>query len=184
MYRSRLLHGSLLPSPPPSSGHELLRITAASHSSSDTSIWSLLLLPDGTIVSGDSEGAVQFWEGTTGTLICRLQNHAADVLTLAYSAGHVFAAGVDPRVSWRAGRARQRARGLSGRARRKARGPRGRAGRARGRASGTRGRASGARGRARDQGGGQGRQRVGPWRQGGGGLTLCSWYPIVGCVAL
>ena len=77
----------------------MLRITAASHTASDTCIWSLLLLPDGTIVSGDSEGAVQFWDATTGTLMTRLQNHAADVLSLAYSAGHVFAAGVDPRVS-------------------------------------------------------------------------------------
>lgn len=63
-------------------------------------VWSLAVLPDGTIVSGDSEGATQFWEGRFGTLVSRLQQHAADVTALAASAdgAFVYSAGVDPRV--------------------------------------------------------------------------------------
>jgi U3 small nucleolar RNA-associated protein 4 len=61
-------------------------------------VWALLVTSDGTIVSGDSEGAVQFWDGSNGTLLTRLQRHAADVLALAEWRGSVWAAGVDPRV--------------------------------------------------------------------------------------
>jgi U3 small nucleolar RNA-associated protein 4 len=64
-------------------------------------VWALLVLPDGTIVSGDQEGAVQFWDGGFGTLLSRQQHFAADVLALAASpdGSSVWASGVDPRVS-------------------------------------------------------------------------------------
>lgn len=97
-----LLAHPLHPSPPlclPATGQELLRITAASHSGASLCVWALLVTGDGTIVSGDSEGAVQFWDGSNGTLLTRLQRHAADVLALAEWRGSVWAAGVDPRVS-------------------------------------------------------------------------------------
>ena len=64
-------------------------------------MWRLLSLPDGTLVSGDSEGAVQFWEPRFGTLLSRFAVHKADVLALAAGedGGCVFAAGVDPQVT-------------------------------------------------------------------------------------
>ena len=57
-------------------------------------------LPCGTLVSGDSAGRVQFWDGMHGTLLFGFQQHAADVLTLAATpAGDaVFASGVDHQV--------------------------------------------------------------------------------------
>jgi U3 small nucleolar RNA-associated protein 4 len=82
-------------------GHELLRITAGDASGKELCVWALLVLPDGTIVSGDSCGGVAFWEGRFGTQIARFAQHDADVLQLAASAdgASVFAAGVDPRIA-------------------------------------------------------------------------------------
>ncbi|KAL4423732.1 hypothetical protein ABPG75_001033 [Micractinium tetrahymenae] len=85
------------------SGRELLRITArdGGQGSGEACIWSLLVLPDGTVVSGDSSGNVQFWDGKFGTLLARFSQHQADVLQLAASTdgNMVFAAGVDPQVA-------------------------------------------------------------------------------------
>lgn len=63
-------------------------------------MWALEVLADGTLVSGDQEGAVQFWDGRFGTLLTRHQQFAADVLTLAASPDGkmVWASGVDPKV--------------------------------------------------------------------------------------
>lgn len=85
----------------PLSGRELSRITASSRTNSPVSVWSLLVLPDGTLVSGDSDGATQFWDRQFGTLLHRFTQHSADVLALAASpdGGCVFAAGVDPRIA-------------------------------------------------------------------------------------
>lgn len=54
----------------------------------------------GTLVSGDSEGAVQFWDGAMGTHQRRLETHTADVLCITASANElqVFASGVDHKV--------------------------------------------------------------------------------------
>lgn len=67
----------------------------------DTVVWDLLFLPDGTLVSADSEGAVQFWDGATGTLLRRFAQHQADVLRLAAAPDGraVWAAGVDPQLA-------------------------------------------------------------------------------------
>ena len=55
-----------------------------------------------TVVSGDSLGHVQFWDGGTGTLLdtFRQNDDGADVLDLAVSGDgmRVFASGVDSRV--------------------------------------------------------------------------------------
>lgn len=67
-----------------------------------TRIWALQALQDGTVISADSNGHVQFWEGATGTLQQTiLQNEStADALDLAVSEDEckVFAVGVDSRV--------------------------------------------------------------------------------------
>ncbi|PRW61122.1 WD40 repeat [Chlorella sorokiniana] len=85
------------------SGHEVLRITAGdgTGASKEGCIWSLVVLPDGTVVSGDSAGNVQFWDGRFGTLLAGFSQHQADVLQLAASAdgNMVFAAGVDPQLA-------------------------------------------------------------------------------------
>ena len=67
-----------------------------------TRVWSLLLLDDMTIVSGDSLGHVQFWDGKLGTLLRSYDQNPerADVLTLCVNKKqtHVFASGIDSRV--------------------------------------------------------------------------------------
>lgn len=82
-------------------GTESRRITVGTSSTSPPCVWALLVLPDGTVVSADQEGAVQFWDGAFGTLLARHQQHAADVLALAASqdGGSVWASGVDPKVA-------------------------------------------------------------------------------------
>lgn len=48
-------------------------------------VWSVAFLSDNTIISGDSAGKVQFWDGVTGTL---LRTHLVtkwDVLCLSVS---------------------------------------------------------------------------------------------------
>lgn len=82
-------------------GIELQRITVGTSSTSPPCVWALTVLRDGTIVSGDGDGAVQFWDGRFGTLLSRQQQFAADVLTLVGSPDgkSVWASGVDPRVS-------------------------------------------------------------------------------------
>jgi WD40 repeat protein len=67
-----------------------------------TKVWALKLLQDGTLISGNSLGNVQFWDSATGTLLQSIQQNElkADVLGLAVSAeeNKVFASGVDSRV--------------------------------------------------------------------------------------
>ena len=62
-------------------------------------MWALLVLPDGSLVSGDSAGLVAVWDGGLGTQLSAF-SHDADILALAASpAGDaVFASGVDPRI--------------------------------------------------------------------------------------
>jgi len=68
-----------------------------------TRVWCLQVLNDGTIVSGDSLGLVQFWDGRAGTLIQKFEHNTqgADVLDLAVSLDQkkIFASGVDPLVA-------------------------------------------------------------------------------------
>ncbi|KAL2645510.1 hypothetical protein R1flu_013097 [Riccia fluitans] len=83
---------------------ELFRITAGLGgrvSGPELCVWSLLALRNGTVVSGDSTGSVQFWEAEHGTLLQQHSKHKADVLALAASPSHkiVFAAGADGQVT-------------------------------------------------------------------------------------
>jgi U3 small nucleolar RNA-associated protein 4 len=80
-----------------------LRMTLESHGrSTPTRVWALHALADGTLVSGDSLGHVQLWDGNSGTLIQSFDqnDNKADVLSLAVSGNdcRVFASGVDSRV--------------------------------------------------------------------------------------
>ncbi|KAL3698853.1 hypothetical protein R1sor_012929 [Riccia sorocarpa] len=83
---------------------ELFRITAGlggRSTGSELCVWSLLALSNGTVVSGDSTGSVQFWEAEHGTLLQHHSKHKADVLALAAAPSHkiVFAAGADGQVT-------------------------------------------------------------------------------------
>lgn len=82
-------------------GRELLRITAGDGSGRELCVWALLVLPDGTIVSGDSNGNTQWWDGNFGTRIQSLTQHGADVLALAASPDGrlVFSSGSDNQVA-------------------------------------------------------------------------------------
>ena len=68
-----------------------------------TRVWALRALRDGgTVVSGDSLGHVQFWDGHLGTLLATFDQNEnkADVLCMAVSRNQckVFASGIDSRV--------------------------------------------------------------------------------------
>ena len=82
---------------------ELLRITLPHGAGPQAApcVWSVLVLADGTLVSGDSEGYTSFWDGEHGTMHQSFKAHEADVLALAGTpAGDaVFASGVDSKVA-------------------------------------------------------------------------------------
>ncbi|KAF5337342.1 hypothetical protein D9611_003236 [Ephemerocybe angulata] len=65
-----------------------------------TLVWTVGVLGDGTIVSGDSVGLVKFWDSRTGTQLQSFQAHGADVLCMAISADGktVYTSGVDQKT--------------------------------------------------------------------------------------
>jgi WD40 repeat protein len=66
-----------------------------------TYIWSIKVLSDSTIVTGDSRGHVQLWDGEVGVLMITLHQHTAEIMALAVSPdeSQIFASGVDCRVT-------------------------------------------------------------------------------------
>ncbi|XWS22036.1 hypothetical protein CRYUN_Cryun29cG0000500 [Craigia yunnanensis] len=84
-------------------GHEIFRSTVLLGglcSGPELCIWSLLSLRCGTVVSADSTGSVQFWNGDNGILLQAHSNHKGDVNTLAAAPcqKRVFSAGSDGQV--------------------------------------------------------------------------------------
>jgi len=78
-----------------------LRITVENRGRAiPTKIWALKVLDDHTIVSGDSLGHVQFWDGKLGTLIQTFDHSKTDVLDLAISHDQtkVMACGIEPTI--------------------------------------------------------------------------------------
>jgi WD40 repeat protein len=67
-----------------------------------TKVWTLEALLDGTVVSGDSLGHVQIWDGRSGTLTQTFDHNedGADVFCLAVSEDEdkIFVSGVDARA--------------------------------------------------------------------------------------
>ena len=84
---------------------ELARITVGAGDkpteSEERCVWALQYLPDGTLVSGSSDGDVTFWDAQHGTQLSSHRQHRADVLALAASpdGNVVFASGVDAQVA-------------------------------------------------------------------------------------
>ncbi|KAG6885935.1 hypothetical protein C0993_007437 [Termitomyces sp. T159_Od127] len=66
-----------------------------------TLVWTVGVLGDGTIVSGDSLGMVKFWDSRTCTQLESFQGHGADVLCLAVGpeGNTVFTSGVDQKIT-------------------------------------------------------------------------------------
>ncbi|XP_022941038.1 U3 small nucleolar RNA-associated protein 4-like isoform X1 [Cucurbita moschata] len=84
-------------------GHEIYRITAGLGglgSGPELCVWSLLYLRCGTLVSADSTGSVQFWNGNHGTLLQAHTLHKGDVNKLAATPNQnrVYSAGSDGQV--------------------------------------------------------------------------------------
>lgn len=77
-----------------------LRITLDDHRGKSTLVWSLVSLDDHLLCSGDSTGAVQFWDSHYGTLRQKFKCHLADVLSLAASEDRkmLFAGGIDQKI--------------------------------------------------------------------------------------
>ena len=78
----------------------VLRITLDDFKSRSTLVWDIKFLTNSTIVSADSLGKVQLWNGKHGTLIQAFHLHLADVLTLAVSdrEDEIYASGVDSKI--------------------------------------------------------------------------------------
>ena len=66
-----------------------------------TYMLSIVVLSNSTVVTGDSRGHVQLWDGETGVLMVTLHQHTAEILALAVSPdeSQIFASGVDCRVT-------------------------------------------------------------------------------------
>lgn len=80
-----------------------LRITVENRGKrSATKVWAILALTDGTVISGDSLGNVQFWDGNAGTLLHSFEHNPnnGDVFDLAvsYDQTKVMASGIDSKV--------------------------------------------------------------------------------------
>lgn len=79
----------------------IFRIVGDDNKNTRNSIWSLLVLKDSTLISGDNRGRVQFWNGYSGNeLLTTIQQHTSAILCLATNDKEdaVFASGEDSRV--------------------------------------------------------------------------------------
>ena len=82
-------------------GRNLFRMSANIAPGVPVHILCLHVLSDSTVISGDSQGNVQFWDGVMGVLTTTIHQHAAQILALAVdpSENFIFASGVDTRVT-------------------------------------------------------------------------------------
>ena len=82
-------------------GRSLFRMSANVAPGVPVHILCLHVLSDSTVISGDSQGNVQFWDGAVGVLTTTIHQHAAQILALAIDASEnfIFASGVDSRVT-------------------------------------------------------------------------------------
>ena len=64
-------------------------------------VWAVKCLQDGTIISGDSTGALGIWESKNYTQLQRIQGHVADVLDVVASGDGetIFSCGIDRRTT-------------------------------------------------------------------------------------
>ncbi|OWZ19797.1 U3 small nucleolar RNA-associated protein [Phytophthora megakarya] len=81
-------------------GRNESRITLDNLAKHKAIVWSLVVLDDLTLVSGDSTGNLSFWNAPTGTLLQKFSHLTADILAICVSKGNntLFASGVDNQV--------------------------------------------------------------------------------------
>ncbi|KAF4142640.1 putative WD40 repeat-like protein [Phytophthora infestans] len=81
-------------------GRNESRITLETLTKQKSVVWSLVVLDDLTLVSGDSAGNLSFWNAPTGTLLQKFSHLTADVLAICVSQSNntLFASGVDNQV--------------------------------------------------------------------------------------
>lgn len=82
-------------------GHVLYRMsTERSQKNVPTSVWSLVVLKDLTIIAGDSRGCITIWNGNNGTRIDSINALAADVFAVAVNDEETMfcCSGVDPKI--------------------------------------------------------------------------------------
>ena len=81
-------------------GRSVLRITLERYGPQSTLVWSVKCLSDSTIISADSCGKVNFWNGVHGTLNRSFHSHKADTLAIAVSAHEdaIYVSGIDPKI--------------------------------------------------------------------------------------
>ncbi|TDL28747.1 WD40 repeat-like protein [Rickenella mellea] len=83
-----------------STGRVLDRMTTDRQRGERTLVWTVAVLGDGTIISGDSLGTVKFWDPRTCTQLQSFQGHGADVLCMVIcpDGKSIFSSGVDQKV--------------------------------------------------------------------------------------
>ncbi|KAF1785204.1 WD40-repeat-containing domain [Phytophthora cactorum] len=81
-------------------GRNESRITLETLTKQKSVVWSLVVLDDLTLVSGDSAGNLSFWNAPTGTLLQKFSHLTADILAICVSQSNntLFASGVDNQV--------------------------------------------------------------------------------------
>ncbi|XP_047504448.1 U3 small nucleolar RNA-associated protein 4 homolog [Pieris napi] len=81
-------------------GHATCRISCTRRGE-EVIVWSIGILSDNTIVSGDSYGRLTIWDGTVGDQIETFVTHKADILTLVISddENSIYCSGVDPVIT-------------------------------------------------------------------------------------
>ncbi|XP_049874105.1 U3 small nucleolar RNA-associated protein 4 homolog [Pectinophora gossypiella] len=81
-------------------GHAMTRISVTRRQK-EVVVWCVAMLSDNTIVSGDSQGRLTFWDSTVGEQIESYTTHKADVLSIAVSEDekNIYCSGIDPIIS-------------------------------------------------------------------------------------
>lgn len=82
-------------------GHAIHKMsTGRTEKNKETIVWTLQVLSDFTIVSGDSRGKLTFWDGKMGSQIESAQPSKADIFTIAVNDAEdtLYCSGADPTV--------------------------------------------------------------------------------------
>ncbi|KAG0785392.1 hypothetical protein G6F22_007973 [Rhizopus arrhizus] len=85
----------------PATGRTIHRMTVDKNPKEQTLVWAVAAVMGNTIISGDSRGAVTFWDSKLGTVKQSMKAHGADILCIAVSKDgkQAFTAGVDRKIT-------------------------------------------------------------------------------------
>ncbi|XP_047993070.1 U3 small nucleolar RNA-associated protein 4 homolog isoform X2 [Leguminivora glycinivorella] len=82
-------------------GHAITKMSVSgSKRNKDVIVWSLAVLSDNIVASGDSLGRLTFWDSAMGDQIESYKTHKADILAVAVSENEeqIYCSGVDPMI--------------------------------------------------------------------------------------